>query len=110
MAAADVMDGEVVRRWFRLAAEALGATRAAIDAINVFPVPDADTGTNLYATIVCAADAVAELPTEASPAEIWQAAATGALRGACGNSGIIVSQLLRGLADICAPAAPCDGG
>ncbi len=103
------MDGEVVRRWFRLSADALGRSRFAIDMLNVFPVPDADTGTNLHRTIASAADALADLPAHASDADIWQAAATAALRGACGNSGIIVSQLLRGLADTCGPASPCDG-
>jgi len=103
------MDGEVVRLWFRLAADGLGRARTAIDMLNVFPVPDSDTGTNLHRTISSAADAVAGLPAQASAAEIWQAAATAALLGACGNSGIIVSQLLRGLADTCGPASPCDG-
>ena len=109
MAAVEVMDGATVRRWFLLSAEALASTRAAIDLLNVFPVPDADTGTNLHATITSAAAALADLPPHASPAEIWRVATTAALRGACGNSGIILSQLLRGLADICAPASPCDG-
>jgi dihydroxyacetone kinase-like predicted kinase len=107
--AAEVMDGAVVRRWCRLSAEALGQTRAAIDALNVYPVPDADTGTNLYRTLLSAAQAVDELPATATPSDIWHAAATGAMLGACGNSGIILSQLLRGLADVCGPAAPCDG-
>ena len=109
MPATDALDGDVVRLWFRLAADALGRTRTAIDMLNVFPVPGADTGTNLHRTIACAADALADLPAHASPADIWQAGTTAALRGACGNSGIIVSQLLRGLADICGPASPCDG-
>ena len=103
------MDGAVVRRWCRLSAEALGQTRAAIDALNVYPVPDADTGTNLYRTLLSAAQAVDELPATAAPGDVWHAAATGAMLGACGNSGIILSQLLRGLADVCGPAAPCDG-
>jgi dihydroxyacetone kinase-like predicted kinase len=107
--AAEVMDGAVVRRWCRLAAEALGQTRSAIDALNVYPVPDADTGTNLYRTLRSAAQAVDELPETAEHAAVWRAAADGAMLGACGNSGIIVSQLLRGLAEICAPASPCDG-
>jgi DAK2 domain fusion protein YloV len=106
---AEVMDGEAVRRWCRLAAVALAQARAAIDALNVFPVPDADTGTNLHITLMAAADAVDALPADATSAEVWQAAARGALLGACGNSGIIVSQLLRGLADVCAPEARCDG-
>src|SRR5215467_410314 len=47
----DVMDGEVVRRWFALAVDALDRARAAIDRLNVFPVPDADTGTNMHVTL-----------------------------------------------------------
>jgi DAK2 domain fusion protein YloV len=107
--AAQVMDGAVVRRWCHLAADALGQARSAIDALNVYPVPDADTGTNLYRTLRSAAEAVDELPAAAGPGAVWRAAADGAMLGACGNSGIIVSQLFRGLADICGPAAPCDG-
>ncbi len=107
--AAQVLDGDVARHWFRLAADALALARSAIDGLNVFPVPDADTGTNLHRTMTCAAEAVARLPPRAAQAEIWRAAATAAMRGACGNSGIIVSELLRGLADVCGPASPCDG-
>jgi len=103
------MDGGVVRLWFRLAADALGSTRTAIDNLNVFPVPDSDTGTNLHRTISSAAEAVIAVPAQASAAEVWQAAATAALVGACGNSGIIVSQIVRGLADTCGCASPCDG-
>jgi DAK2 domain fusion protein YloV len=109
MPAAEVIDGAVVRLWFRLAADALGRTKAAIDMLNVFPVADSDTGTNLHRTILSASEAVAALPAQASAAEVWQAGAAAALLGACGNSGIIVSQLLRGLADTCGPASPCDG-
>ena len=109
MAAAEVMDGAAVRRWCRLAARALAQARSGIDALNVFPVPDADTGSNLHRTLVSAAEAVEALPPEADPAAVWQAAAHGAMLGACGNSGIIVSQLLRGLADVCGSASPCDG-
>ena len=109
MTTLEVIDGPAVRRWYRLAADALAQTRAAIDALNVFPVPDADTGTNLHLTLISAAEAVEALPETASPAQIWQAAAHGAMVGACGNSGIIVSQLLRGLSDVCAAADPCDG-
>ena len=109
MAAQLGMDGEVVRRWIRLAADALAQTRSAIDALNVFPVPDSDTGTNLHLTLLSAATAVEAVPAQAGLAEVWRAATQGAMLGACGNSGIIVSQLLRGLSDICASASPCDG-
>ncbi|HEX9526679.1 MAG TPA: DAK2 domain-containing protein, partial [Streptosporangiaceae bacterium] len=104
MPATEVIDGAVVRLWLRLAADALDRARPAIDLLNVFPVADSDTGTNLHRTIASAADAVAHLPEPASTADIWRAAATAALRGACGNSGIIVTQLLCGLADTCALA------
>ena len=103
------MDGEAVRQWCRLAADALTQTRAAIDALNVFPVPDADTGTNLQLTLLSAADAAEAVPAGSGHGDVWLAAAHGALLGACGNSGVIVSQLLRGLAEICGPAARCDG-
>jgi DAK2 domain fusion protein YloV len=106
---AEVLDGDTVRRWCRLSADALSQTRAAIDALNVFPVPDADTGTNLHITLMSAAEAAESLPPGAATAEVWHAAAQGALLGACGNSGIIVSQLLRGLADVCAAEPRCDG-
>src|ERR1039457_2112700 len=109
MTALEVLDGAAVRRWYRLAADALAQTRAALDALNVFPVPGTDTGTNLHLTLISAAEAVEALPETASQAQIWRAAAPGAMVGACGNSGIIVSQLLRGLSDVCAAADPCDG-
>src|SRR5215469_2105946 len=107
--AAEILDGETVRHWCRLSVDALAQARAAIDALNVFPVPDADTGTNLHLTLMAAAEAVESLPVVAGPSEVWPALARGALLGACGNSGIIVSQLLRGLADVCAPEPRCDG-
>jgi len=109
MTALEAMDGDTVRRWCRLAADALTQARAAIDALNVFPVPDADTGTNMQLTLLSAADAAEAVAPGSKSGDVWQAAAQGALLGACGNSGVIVSQLLRGLAEICAPAARCDG-
>ena len=109
MPAVDVMDGAVVRLWLRLAADALGRARSAIDLLNVFPVADSDTGTNLHKTIASAKDALDGLPEQTTTADVWRAATTAALRGACGNSGIIVSQMLYGLADTCGPASPCDG-
>ena len=60
-----VLDAAAVRRWCRLAADALGRTRGEIDALNVFPVPDGDTGTNLHLTVLAAADAASGGPVEA---------------------------------------------
>ncbi|MEV5575995.1 DAK2 domain-containing protein [Spirillospora sp. NPDC052269] len=107
----EVLDGAAVRRWCVLAAEALGRTRAEIDALNVFPVPDGDTGTNLHLTVLAAADAVQGLPADAGAAEVWPALARGALLGARGNSGVILSQFLRGMAEILGGrgAPPPDG-
>ncbi|GAA3951141.1 DAK2 domain-containing protein [Actinomadura viridis] len=103
----EILDGAAVRRWSRIAAEALGRTRAEIDALNVFPVPDGDTGTNLHLTVLAAADAVAGLPGDAGTAEAWRALVQGALVGARGNSGVILSQILRGLAEIVGRPETC---
>ncbi|RFU39797.1 DAK2 domain-containing protein, partial [Actinomadura logoneensis] len=107
----EVLDGAAVRRWCGLAAEALGRTRAEIDALNVFPVPDGDTGTNLHLTVLAAAEAVEGLPGDAGTPEVWRTIARGALLGARGNSGVILSQFLRGMAEILGGrgAPPPDG-
>lgn len=95
----EALDTQVIRQWALLTVEQLGSQRAEIDALNVFPVPDGDTGTNLYLTLEAAEEAVAAVPLEGSTAEVVEAFARGALLGARGNSGVIASQLLRGLAD-----------
>jgi uncharacterized protein len=94
-----VLDPSAIRRWSRLAAETLGKAREEIDALNVFPVPDGDTGTNLHLTMLSAAEALDGLPRDADAATTWQTLARGAMLGARGNSGVIVSQALRGLAE-----------
>ncbi|WP_219460951.1 DAK2 domain-containing protein, partial [Nonomuraea rhizosphaerae] len=96
----EVLDPPAVRRWARLAADALGGARAEIDALNVFPVADGDTGTNLHLTVLSAAEAVEALPDDVDAAVVWQTLSYGALIGARGNSGVIVSQALRGLAEV----------
>jgi len=70
---------------------------ANLNALNVFPVPDGDTGTNMSHTIMAAAKEVYKLSTP-SVADVAKAASSGALRGARGNSGVITSQLFRGFA------------
>jgi len=96
----EVLDPIAVRRWARLAADALGRARAEIDALNVFPVADGDTGTNLHLTMLSAAEAVESLPDDVDVAVVWQTLSYGAMVGARGNSGVIVSQALRGLAEV----------
>lgn len=96
--ASQMLDGERVRELFRAAAEHLRARAPAIDAINVYPVPDGDTGTNMAATLAEAV-ATAESMAGESLTDILRAVAKGALYGARGNSGVILSQALRGFAD-----------
>lgn len=131
------LDALAVRTWCGLALEALGRAREEIDAINVYPVADGDTGTNLYLTVESAAAAVeavfagyetvtgvlgptgsaasgavstevtgAGLPTLA---DAVRAMAHGALIGARGNSGTILAQLLRGMAQVLAADGEADG-
>lgn len=69
-----------------------------VNGLNVFPVPDGDTGTNMSLTLQAAADAVRPLPGSATAAEVARVAYQAAMMGARGNSGVILSQLLRGFA------------
>ena len=89
----------LVREWAERALQALGEARQDIDALNVFPVPDGDTGTNLYLTVEAATEEVARASSP-SVAEAAAALARGALLGARGNSGVILSQILRGAAEV----------
>ncbi|MBC6462288.1 DAK2 domain-containing protein [Actinomadura sp. HBU206391] len=106
----EILDASGVRHWCGLAAEALGRIRGEIDGLNVFPVPDRDTGTNLHLTVLAAAEALAGLPPDAGAEETWRALAQGALLGARGNSGVILSQVFLGLADVLGkPGVMADG-
>ncbi|GHF21208.1 dihydroxyacetone kinase [Streptomyces fumanus] len=111
-----------MRTWCGLALRALGRAREEIDAINVYPVPDGDTGTNLYLTVESAAAAVEAVfsayevgegggGASAGPslAEAARAMAHGALIGARGNSGTILAQLLRGMAQVLAAEGRGEG-
>ncbi|MFF7126688.1 MULTISPECIES: DAK2 domain-containing protein [unclassified Streptomyces] len=109
-------DALAVRAWCGLALGALGRAREEIDAINVYPVADGDTGTNLYLTLESAATAVEAVfagygtgTQEPSLADAVHAMAHGALIGAQGNSGTILAQLLRGMAQVLAEAKSGDG-
>lgn len=93
------LDAVAARRWAVTALGALGEAREEIDALNVFPVPDGDTGTNMYLTLEAAVTAAATVPDDAPVARLADAFARGALLGARGNSGVIGAQLLRGWAD-----------
>ena len=91
-------DADLVRAWTRGATAALRRERDAIDRLNVFPVADADTGTNLYLTLREGDHAVAASPADATGPELLAVLARAALLGARGNSGVILSEWLRGLA------------
>jgi DAK2 domain fusion protein YloV len=104
----EALDGRSTRRWALGTLSALGRARAEIDALNVFPVPDGDTGTNLYLTVESACAAVMSLPAEAAVRQVAEAFAHGALLGARGNAGIISAQLLRGWTDVLAERGAMD--
>lgn len=85
-----------IRKCFLAGANALDARKEIINDLNVFPVPDGDTGTNMTMTIMSAAREVAALEKDADMQQLCKAISSGSLRGARGNSGVILSQLLRG--------------
>ncbi len=87
-------------RMFMAAAKNLEANRDVINELNVFPVPDGDTGTNMTMTIMSAVKEVSPLGEEADMKTICKAISSGSLRGARGNSGVILSQLLRGFCKV----------
>ena len=91
-----MLDASAVRRWCTDALDAMGSAREEIDALNVYPVPDGDTGTNLFLTLESAVEELAGRPPDGDLAADLRALAHGALLGARGNSGVILSQLLRG--------------
>jgi hypothetical protein len=87
--------------------EALAAHREPINRLNVYPVPDGDTGTNMALTLVSVCDDVDAAGD--GLAEVCKAVSHGSLMGARGNSGVILSQVLRGLVGVFAEAGGCDG-
>jgi len=93
-----VLDAAAVRRWCAAGRADLAAARIEINDLNVYPVPDGDTGTNLLMTMEAVELAVSSAPDDL--AATVTAMAHGGLMGARGNSGVILSQLLRGLAEV----------
>ena len=89
------IDAKVLSRMFLAGAKNLEAKKEWINELNVFPVPDGDTGTNMTMTIMSAAAAVTALE-DPDMETLAKAISSGSLRGARGNSGVILSQLLRG--------------
>jgi len=94
------IDGPLLRKMIIFAAKNLENNKGIVNELNVFPVPDGDTGTNMALTIQFAAKEVAKLNSD-SLTKIADAASSGSLMGARGNSGVILSQLFRGFAKAC---------
>jgi DAK2 domain fusion protein YloV len=107
-AALERLDAAAVRRAVAVYRDALAAHRDAINRLNVYPVPDGDTGTNMALTLDSVA---AELEgTEPSMVTTCQAVSHGSLMGARGNSGVILSQVLRGLSEVLREHEHADAG
>lgn len=102
------IDANMLRKMFLSGAKNLEIKKNWINELNVFPVPDGDTGTNMTLTIMSAATEVNKL-SDASIDELAKAISSGSLRGARGNSGVILSQLLRGFTKVIRDHNEIDG-
>ncbi|MFD0582012.1 DAK2 domain-containing protein [Dactylosporangium darangshiense] len=116
----DSVDAAIVRRWCVTGLGALRRHQAEIDALNVYPVPDGDTGANLVLTMTAAVRALGDRAeaaaggegaagAEDAVGEVLREVARGALMGAHGNSGVILAQLFKGLADGLEGVTAADG-
>src|SRR5215831_10735942 len=92
------VNGEQMLAGLRTALAWLEANQQEINDLNVFPVPDGDTGSNMYLTLRSAVEEAQRAPAPQSVDSVMAAAAHGSLMGARGNSGVILSQILRGFA------------
>lgn len=97
--ALNIIDAKMLSKMFLAGAKNLECKKEWINELNVFPVPDGDTGTNMTMTIMAAAKEVAGLD-EPDMATLSKCISSGSLRGARGNSGVILSQLLRGFTKV----------
>jgi uncharacterized protein len=110
----DTLDATAVRNWCTVGLERLRGHQHEIDELNVYPVPDGDTGTNLVLTMTSAGEAVAAEPAEPDGRTtglgvVLRCLARGALLGARGNSGVILSQIFGGIAETLAEVPAADG-
>ncbi|MDS1029880.1 DAK2 domain-containing protein [Bacillota bacterium LX-D] len=102
------LEARQFKNMFLAGVQNLAANKESVNALNVFPVPDGDTGTNMSLTVLAAAREVEKLEVLTIKA-LAQAIATGALMGARGNSGVILSQLFRGFGQVLENADKIDG-
>ncbi|MBQ7065979.1 MAG: DAK2 domain-containing protein [Lachnospiraceae bacterium] len=98
--AVNTIDAKMLSKMFLAGAKNLEVKKEYINELNVFPVPDGDTGTNMTLTIMSAAREVAALGDEPELMQLAKAISSGSLRGARGNSGVILSQLFRGFCKV----------
>ena len=103
----NTVDVKMLSRMFLSGAKNLEAKKEWINELNVFPVPDGDTGTNMTLTIMSAASEVSAL-SDPTMKTLAKAISSGSLRGARGNSGVILSQLLRGFTRVIEKADKVD--
>ncbi len=97
----------VMKRMFIAGGKMLEVNKAQVDALNVFPVPDGDTGTNMSLTMMSAVKEINSVSTT-SMSDFADKLAKGALRGARGNSGVILSQILKGFSNVIGTKDECD--
>ncbi len=102
------MDGNDFRKALVAGAQTLGENKELVNSLNVFPVPDGDTGTNMYLTVLSAVKE-SEKVGESRIGKVAAAASMGSLMGARGNSGVIFSQILRGFSRYVEPYDRVDG-
>ncbi len=95
------INGAILRKMILNGAKLLDSNKEHVDSLNVFPVPDGDTGTNMSLTMLSAAKEVSNCPSNGLDA-LSDALSKGALRGARGNSGVILSQILKGMTSVLA--------
>ena len=108
MSALSRIDGPALRTWVERAVSALNEHRDEINALNVFPIPDSDTGSNMTHTMSAALAAIEDMPGTASTHDIAAALSKGAVFGSRGNSGVVLSQVLRAVSEA-AVHGPLDG-
>ena len=94
------VDAALLRKMFLAGAKNLESKKEIINELNVFPVPDGDTGTNMTLTILSAVKEVQAAQDQSSMKALSKAMSSGSLKGARGNSGVILSQLLRGFSKV----------
>jgi len=105
----DALDAQTLRATVVAFRDALGAHREAINNLNVYPVPDGDTGTNMSLTLASVVEELDQLDADADVAAVCTAVSHGSLMGARGNSGVIMSQILRGFAGVVSGRPEIDG-